>query len=717
MNIAQKLAKDFSIQLYQVENTIKLIDEGNTIPFIARYRKEATGSLDDTVLREFYDKLTYQRNLEKRKEEITESITAQGLMTDEIFAAIEKAEILTEVEDIYRPFRPKRKTRASIARQKGLEPLAKLFMDQEITEGNIEDYAKEYISEENAVNSAEEAIQGASDIIAEDICDNAEYRKAIRNFISTSGKLASKKSDKDGENAHVYEMYAEYEEEISKIPSHRILAVNRGEKEEYLKVSVKANDKEIIDYLKSKIIIKKSIFEDILSTAVEDSYARLIFPSVEREIRAAMTESASEKAISVFAQNLKNLLLTPPLKGKNVLGFDPGYRTGCKLAAVDNTGKVLKTGVIYLIKSDAETEKAKKTILDFIYSCNINVIAIGNGTASKESEIFISSLIKENNLKTRYIMVNEAGASVYSASKLAAAEFPDYDVTLRSAVSIARRLQDPLSELVKIDPKSIGVGQYQHDMKPARLSETLGGIVEDSVNSVGVDLNTASYSLLAYVSGINSAIAKNIVAYREEHGEFTSRNTLKKVPKLGDKVFLQCAGFLRIPKGKNPLDNTGIHPESYEAAEMLLDYFGYTKNDILQGVSLKKLCNNIKTEDLCKKLNIGEYTLKDIIEDLEKPGRDIRDDFPEPILRADVMDIKDLREGMEFVGTVRNVCDFGAFIDIGVHQDGMVHISQISDKFIKHPCDVLSVGDIVKVKILKVDADKKRIGLTMKDIK
>lgn len=714
MNINEKLISEFSLKPFQIENTVALIDDGNTIPFISRYRKEATGSLDDQLLREIADRLTYLRNLEKRKDEVRESIDSQGKLTPEIQAALDSAETLSTVEDIYRPYKPKRKTRASVAKEKGLEPLAELILAQEVKSGLPEDFAREYISEEKGVANAEEAIDGALDIIAEQISDNAEFRSEIRRMTYHDGFLATKATDPNAES--VYTMYYDYREKLSAIPGHRLLAVNRGEKEEFIKVSLEMDEYPVISFLINRLEIPGSIFTMLVDRALRDSYSRLIAPSIEREIRSDIFDAACESAIKVFSQNLKHLLLTPPIKGKTVLGYDPGYRTGCKLAVVDPTGKVLDTAVIYPTKPQERIAESEKIVLDLVRRYGVNVVAVGNGTASKESEIFISNVIKNNSLDVKYMMVSESGASVYSASKLGAEEFPDYDVTLRSAVSIARRLQDPLSELVKIEPKAMGVGQYQHDMKPQRLTESLSGVVEDCVNSVGVDINTASYSLLSYLAGINMTAAKNIVRYREENGEFTTRAQLKKVPRVGEKAFEQCAGFLRIPGGKDPLDNTGVHPESYGAAHSLITQFGYETADVARG-GLAGLRDKVKlagSAKVAEKLGIGIPTLSDIIDELEKPGRDIRDDFAQPVLRDDILELSDLREGMELTGTVRNVCDFGAFVDIGVHQDGLVHISQISNRFIKHPSEVLSVGDIVKVKVLSLDVKKKRIGLTMK---
>ncbi|MBQ8207367.1 MAG: RNA-binding transcriptional accessory protein [Clostridia bacterium] len=718
MNIIETLDKEFNLKVDQVERTVALIDEGNTIPFIARYRKEVTGSLDDTTLRDLDDKLTYLRNIEKRKQEVKDLIAAQEKLTPEIEAAIDAALTITEVDDIYRPFRPKRKTRASVAREKGLEPLALLLMEQrDAYDVTLEEMAASYIDEEKGVESAEDALAGARDIIAEDISDNAEYRKTIRSLTFGHGLLISKAAT---EEDTVYSQYYDYSEGVKNMPGHRILAVNRGEKEEKLKVSVEISEDIILNYLFSMVITNlKSPAEKQLEMAIIDSYERLIAPSVEREIRSDMFDNAAEGALVNFEVNLKNLLMQAPLKGKTVLGYDPGYRTGCKLAVVDKTGKVLDTAVIYPTKPQERIEESKKKVLALIKKYDINVIAIGNGTASKESEIFIANTLKELDGSVKYVMVSEAGASVYSASKLAADEFPDFDVTQRSAVSIARRLQDPLAELVKIDPKAIGVGQYQHDMKQARLDSALGGVVENCVNSVGVDLNTASHSLLSYIAGIGAQAAKNIVKYREENGEFTSRKEVLKVPKIGAKAYEQCAGFLRVPASKEILDNTGVHPESYTAAQALLAMFGYTADDV-KASKLGDLRTKVMgkgTKNVADALGIGEPTLLDIIGELEKPGRDVRDSTPPPVLRDDILDMNDLKPDMELVGTVRNVIDFGAFVDIGVHQDGLVHISQICDKYIKHPSEVLAVGDIVKVRVLSVDVAKKRISLSMKGIK
>ncbi len=716
MDIIAKITEEFKLKREQVEKTVALIDEGNTIPFIARYRKEVTGSLDDTVLRDLNDRLAYLRSLDKRREEVRSSIEEQGKLTDEIAAAIENAEILTELEDIYRPFKPHRKTRASVAREKGLEPLAALIMEQRPTyDPSIETEAEAYINEEKGVCSAEDAIQGARDIIAEDISDNAEFRKEIRAITFEFGLIVSKQAK---EEDSPYAMYYDFSEKCKTLPGHRILALNRGEKEEFLKVDLQISEELVLNYLFGEVITSNSspAYKHV-SAATVDSYERLIAPSIEREIRSQMFDDASEGAIKLFSKNLKQLLLQPPVKGKVALGLDPGFRTGCKLAVVDATGKVLDTGVIYpTIKSDRKYDEAKVIVKKLLAKYGVEIIAIGNGTASRESEQFIVEVLKETNTGAKYNIVSEAGASVYSASKLGAEEFPDFDVTQRSAVSIARRLQDPLAELVKIEPKAIGVGQYQHDMKPARLDEALTGVVEDCVNSVGVDVNTASYSLLSYVSGINSKCAKSIVTYREENGEFESRAEIKKVKGIGAKAFEQCAGFLRIPGAKEILDNTGVHPESYSAARGVLTKFDYTEKDIGTGklTELRKKIKEYGTKKLCAELEIGEPTLNDILDELEKPGRDIRDALQAPLLRDDVLSLEDLKPDMILKGTVRNVIDFGAFVDIGVHQDGLVHVSQISNRYIKHPSEVLSVGDVVEVKVLSVDIPKKRIALTMK---
>ncbi len=715
MDIIAQLTQQFGLQTWQVENTVKLLDEGNTVPFIARYRKEAHGTLDDQIIRELSERLEYLRNLDKRREEVRSLIAAQEKLTDEISASLDEAKTITEIDDIYRPFRPKRKTRASVAKEKGLEPLAVAIYEQKADSPAPIDLAAAYIDEEKGVETAEDALKGALDIIAENISDDADIRRRLRNLFTVLGVVNVTAADKDAES--VYTMYYDYSEPVKTIAGHRILAIDRGEKEKFLKVSV------TLDRVKAANIITGATLNPAGSPTTEavreagnDAYDRLIYPSIEREIRNILTEKAAEGAIKVFALNTKELLLQPPIKGKTVIGLDPGYRTGCKVAVVDRTGKVLDTGVIYVTHSEAQRNQAKDIIKRLIAKHNANCISIGNGTASKETEIFAAEVLREINAQVTYMVVSEAGASVYSASKLAAKEFPDYDVSLRSAVSIARRLQDPLAELVKIDPKAIGVGQYQHDMPPKELDAALDAVVEDAVNSVGVDLNTASAPLLARVSGINSSIAGNIVDYRDENGEFSERSQLKKVPKLGAKAFEQCAGFLRIAESKNPLDNTGVHPESYEAAKQLLKLFSCTPNDI-GSPKMKEIEENVKLlgeEKVAEKLGVGVPTLKDIVKELVAPGRDPRDELPPPMLRTDVMDIKDLRPGMEMKGTVRNVTDFGAFIDIGVHQDGLVHISQITDKFIKHPSEVLKVGNVVTVWILGVDTVKNRISLTMK---
>ena len=714
MDIINTLASELGLKPENVEAAVALLDEGSTIPFIARYRKEVTGSLDDEQLRTLSERLTYLRSLDERREEVRRLIGEQEKLTPEISKALDGAKILAEIEDIYRPFRPKRRTRASIARERGLAPLAETIMKQEKRGSpTLEELAASLVDPEKGVETVEDAFAGACDIIAEDISDNAEYRKLVRAMTYSNGLLVTKKT-KDEDS--VYSLYYDFSEKLSKLPGHRILAINRGEKEGFLKVSLEAPEDIILNRLSAGIIKSESPASKYIKAALTDSYERLIAPSVERELRSDAFDNACEGAIKVFEDNLKHLLMQPPLKGKTVLGYDPGYAHGCKLAVVDRTGKVLDTAVIYPMKPQSRTEEAKRVVSRLIRTYNVGVIAIGNGTASKESEIFIAGLIKELGSDVKYAVVSEAGASVYSASKLAAEEFPDFDVMQRSAVSIARRLQDPLAELVKIDPKSIGVGQYQHDMKPARLDEALGGVVEDCVNKVGVDVNTASYSLLSYVAGINATSAKNIVKYREENGEFTSRSAIKKVPRIGDKAFEQCAGFLRVPGSGEILDATGVHPESYPAARKLIEKFGFTFDDVKNSRlgDLRQKCRSYGMKKLCEELGVGEPTLEDIIGELEKPGRDIRDSLPAAVLRDDILDIADLKPDMILTGTVRNVIDFGAFVDIGVHQDGLVHISQISNKFIKHPSEVLSVGDIVKVKVLSVDTDKKRISLSMK---
>lgn len=713
MTIIEKLVSEFSLKPFQVENTVKLIDEGNTIPFIARYRKEAHGSLDDQVLRELSERLTYLRNMDETREKIKASIEEQGALTEELSAAIDAAQTLTELDDLYRPYKKKRRTRATVAKEKGLQPLADAVYAQEPDSLEPLALAAEYINEELGVESAEDALAGARDIIAELISDDADVRKRMR-FVCMAHGILNVKGN--AEDLGVYEMYADYSEALSKIPGHRILAVNRGEKEEILKVSVDF-DRDKAMFIISKNHIKEgSPCTAEVKVAAEDAYTRLIFPSIEREMRSILTEKASDSAIKVFSQNLRQLLMQPPVKNSVTIGLDPGYRTGCKVAVVDGTGKVLDTGVIYPAPPHSKTEQAKKIITELVKKHNVRTFAIGNGTASHETEVFASDVIKELGTGLSYMVVSEAGASVYSASKLAAEEFPDYDVSLRSAVSIARRMQDPLAELVKIDPKAIGVGQYQHDMPQSQLSAALDGVVEDCVNSVGVDLNTASAPLLSRIAGVGGALAKNIVAYREENGAFTSRSELKKVSKLGPKAFEQCAGFLRISGGKNALDNTAVHPESYDAAKVLLKLCGYEPDDVANGniSGLSEKLEKLGVADTAGKLGIGVPTLNDMVKELEKPGRDPRDELPPPMLRHDIMSMEDLKPGMELTGTVRNVIDFGAFVDIGVHQDGLVHISQITDRFIKHPSEALKVGDIVKVWVLSVDTAKKRISLTMR---
>ena len=716
MDINQKLTQELDVKLWQVEAAVKLIDEGNTIPFISRYRKEATGSLNDEQLRKLHERLTYLRNLEEKKEQVLSSIEEQGKLTEELKSHILAAETLVVVEDLYRPYRPKRRTRATIAKEKGLEPLAALITLQQ-TKEPLEETAKAYLSEEKEVRTVEEAIAGAQDIIAESISDEADYRSWIRNTTARKGKVIS--AAKDPETESVYEMYYEFEEPVSRLAGHRILALNRGEKEKFLTVKVEAPEEDILRYLEKKVIRKDNpITTPVLKAAAEDSYKRLIGPAIEREIRNELTEKAEDGAIEVFGKNLHQLLMQPPITGQVVLGWDPAFRTGCKLAVVDATGKVLGTTVIYPTAptTPAKIKASKDLLKKIIPKYNITLISLGNGTASRESEQFIVDLLKEIPEKVQYVIVSEAGASVYSASKLATEEFPKFDVGQRSAASIARRLQDPLAELVKIDPKSIGVGQYQHDMNQKKLGESLTGVVEDCVNKVGVDLNTASAPLLSYISGISSTLAKNIVTYREENGRFTDRRKLLKVAKLGPKAFEQCAGFMRIQGGDNPLDATGVHPESYEAAEKLLEKQGFRPEDIIGG-KLVGLSLTIKDyKKLAEELGIGEISLRDIVKELEKPARDPREEMPKPILRTDVLEMKDLKEGMILKGTVRNVIDFGVFVDIGVHQDGLVHISQITEKFIKHPLEVVSVGDIVDVKVMSVDLKKKRIQLTMRGI-
>lgn len=712
MNINHVIAEELNVKEWQVDAAVKLIDEGNTIPFIARYRKPVTGELNDEQLRDLDERLKYLRNLEEKKQTVIASIEEQEKMTPELMKKIEEAKTIVAVDDIYRPYRPKRKTRATEAKAKGLEPLANIFILQ-MSSKTPEEEAKVYVNEEKGVDTVESAIKGAQDIIAEMVSDNAEFRNAIRNTVMKHGEIVSKA--KNEEEKTPYENYYDYLESVSKIPGHRILAINRGEKEKVLNVKIEMPDENIIKVLEKAIITRQSNFTNVLKKAIEDGYTRLIKPAIEREVRNTLTEKAEDGAITVFGQNLKQLLMQPPITGRCVLGWDPAFRTGCKLAVVDETGKVLYTTVIFPTAPQNKVEESKKIVLDIINKYNVSLISLGNGTASRESEAVIVDIIKECKSKVEYIIVNEAGASVYSASKLATEEFPNFDVGQRSATSMARRLQDPLAELVKIEPKAIGVGQYQHDMNQKKLSETLGNVVEDCVNNVGVDLNTASAPLLEYVSGINKTLAKNIVEYREANGQFASRKELLKVSKLGPKAFEQCAGFLRIREGKEPLDYTSVHPESYASAKKLLKKYGFTTKDIVSGdVKLSKEVKDLK--NVAEEIGTDEITLKDMIAEIEKPGRDPRDEMPKPVLKSDVLDFDDLKEGMELKGTVRNVIDFGAFVDIGVHQDGLVHISEMSDKFIKHPLDVVSVGDVVKVRVLSVDKERKRIQLSMKDL-
>ena len=710
MNINHIIANELSVKLWQVDAAIKLIDEGNTIPFIARYRKPVTGELNDEQLRTLDERLKYLRNLEEKKKTVVDSITEQGKMTDEIMSKIAMAETIVAVDDIYRPFRPRRKTRATEAKAKGLEPLADIFLKQEKNK-NPEEEAKAFVNEEKGVANVAEAIQGAKDIIAEMVSDNDEFRKAIRNIVVKHGLIVS--NTKNPEEKTPYENYYDYSEGVNKIPGHRILAINRGEKEKVLNVKIEMPEENIITSLDKVIIKGESQFKPLLKEAIEDGFKRLIKPAIEREIRSQLTEKAEDGAITVFGQNLKQLLMQPPIAGRNVLGWDPAFRTGCKLAVVDNTGKVLYTTVIFPTAPQNKVAESKKIVLDIIKKYNVSLISLGNGTASRESEAVIVDIIKECPTKVEYIIVNEAGSSVYSASKLATEEFPNFDVGQRSATSMARRLQDPLAELVKIEPKAIGVGQYQHDMNQKKLDEALSNIVEDCVNNVGVDLNTASAPLLEYVSGISKTIAKNIVEYREENGQFQSRKDLLSVAKLGPKAFEQCAGFMRIREGKEPLDYTSVHPESYSSAKKLLKKYGFTTKDILGGnIHLTDEIKDVK--EVAKEIGTDPITLRDMIKELEKPGRDPREEMPKPVLKSDVLDFDDLKEGMELKGTVRNVIDFGAFVDIGVHQDGLVHISEMSNKFIKHPLDVVSVGDVVDVRVLSVDKERKRIQLSMK---
>ena len=711
--IIETIANELNIKTVQVENTIKLIDDGNTIPFIARYRKEVTGNLSDEVLRNLGERLTYLRNLEERKQEIIRLIDEQGKLTEELTNAINNSMILAEIEDIYRPYKQKKRTRATIAKEKGLEPLANIIYIQN-EKKDIYEIAKQYINEEKGVKTEEEAIAGALDIIAENIADNAEYRKQIKAICFKEAVIITK-AVKDEKSP--YEMYYEFAETIKTLPSHRILAINRGEKEEFLKVKLEKPEEKILNIIKSDIIKSNTQFTKLLEDTILDSYKRLIEPSIDREIRADLTEKAEEKAIKVFGKNAKQLLMQPPIKEMTVIGFDPAYRTGCKLAVIDKTGKLLDTATIYPTEPQNDVVGAKKVIMNFIDKYNVNMIAIGNGTASRESESFVSDCLKETKHEVYYAIVSEAGASVYSASKLATEEYPDINVSIRGAISIARRLQDPLSELVKIDPKAIGVGQYQHDVNQKKLSESLTGVVEDAVNTVGVDVNTATPSLLSYVSGINNTIAKNIVKYRDETGVLKARKELLKVPKLGKAAFEQCAGFIRIFGGTNPLETTAVHPESYEACEKLLTKLGYNVDNLLEKEKLEKLKEQLKsidTKQMAKELEIGELTLKDIIEEISKPGRDPREELPRPILRSDVLKFEDLQEGMELTGTVRNVIDFGAFVDIGVKHDGLVHISEMSDKYVKNPSEIVSVGDIVKVKVIGIDREKQKVKLSMK---
>ena len=723
--ITNTIAEELNIKPKQVEATIKLIDEGNTIPFIARYRKEVTGGLSDEILRDLGERLTYLRNLEQRKEEVVKSIDEQGKLTDEILQAIAVCKTLAEVEDIYRPYKQKKKTRATVAKAKGLEPLANIIIEQKETKPILE-IAREYVnmeslSEEDKKNkdkvvaTPEDAVQGALDIIAEDISDNSKYRKQIKRICYREATIQTKAA-KPEEKSN-YEMYYDYQEAIKYIPSHRILAINRGEKEEFLKVKIEKPEEKILEYIQRDIIKGETQFTGMLKDTILDSFKRLIEPSIDREIRSDLTEKAEDKAIKVFGKNSKQLLLGAPIKGKTVMGFDPAYRTGCKIAVIDETGKLLDYTTVYPTEPQNDIEGAKKELLKLIEKDKVDMIAIGNGTASRESEMFVADMIKEASRDVHYVIVSEAGASVYSASKLATEEYPDINVSIRGAISIARRLQDPLAELVKIDPKAIGVGQYQHDVNQKKLQESLTGVVEDSVNKVGVDVNTATPSLLSYVSGINNTIAKNIVKYRDENGKLKNRKELLKVPKLGKVAFEQCAGFLRIFDGDNPLEVTAVHPESYEPTEKLLNQLGFDKNDLKDKEKLENLRTKLKSvnvQEMAKELNIGEMTLADIIEELSKPGRDPREDMPKPILRSDVLKLDDLKEGMVLTGTVRNVIDFGAFVDIGVKHDGLVHISEMSDKFIKNPSDIVSVGDIVKVKVIKIDKERQKVGLSMK---
>ena len=718
MDILQIIADELNVKYKQVENAVNLIDEGNTIPFIARYRKEVTGGLSDEDLRILYERLNYLRNLENRKEEVKNSIEEQGKLTDEIVKALQNAKILAEVEDIYRPYKQKKRTRATVAKEKGLEPLSEALINQD-NKVSIEEIAKKFIDPEKGVETVEDAISGAKDIIAENISDNPTYRKEIKRYCYRDGVIATEVNEKDEKkDKATYQMYFDFNEKVNRIPSHRILAINRAEKENAIKLKIQKPEENIIDFIERDVIKdKNSNYANILEDTVEDSFKRLIEPSVEREIRSDLTEKAEEKAIKVFGQNAKQLLMGAPLKGLTVMGFDPAYRTGCKIAVIDETGKLLATTTVYPTEPQNKVEEAKKELKSLIKKYNINMIAIGNGTASRESEKFVADMISEIDQEVYYAIVSEAGASVYSASKLATEEYPDINVSLRGAISIARRLQDPLAELVKIDPKAIGVGQYQHDVNQKKLAESLAGVVEDAVNEVGVDVNTATPSLLSYVSGINKTIANNIVKYRDENGKIMERKELLKVPKLGKVAFEQCAGFIRIFDGKNPLEITAVHPESYEKAEQLLENIGYKKEDLRDSEKLKDIklkLSGVNIKDMSQKLEIGEMTLKDIIDELSKPGRDPRDEMPKPILRSDVLKFEDLKEGMVLNGTVRNVIDFGAFVDIGVKHDGLVHISELSENYVKNPSDVVSIGDIVKVKVIKIDNDRQKVSLSMK---
>ena len=723
MDMMQTLSQELSVPRGQIESAVRLMDEGNTIPFIARYRKEATGGLDDTVLRNLSERLSYLRNLEKRRQEVfalvEESGKLEGKELEQLRAALEKAQMLSEIEDLYRPYRPKRRTRASVARERGLEGLAH-FLKEQRPGGDLQREAAKYVDPDKEVPDTAAAIAGAGDILAEELSDSARLRGQLREYLQKNAQISTTMGTKENE---IYQMYSEYSESIRKIPSHRVLAIDRGEREEALKVNVEADHEHCVQLVERELVRKNSPFAKELQAVCADSFERLIFPSLTRELRAELTERACKQAIGVFSENLKNLLMQPPVKGAVTMGFDPAYRTGCKIAVVDATGKVLETTVVYPTPPQSKTGEAKKVLGGLIRRYGVTVIAIGNGTASKESEIFVAELLGELNPtltnKVSYMVVSEAGASVYSASKLGAEEFPQFDVSLRSAVSIARRLQDPLAELVKIDPKAIGVGQYQHDMPPKQLDEALGGVVEDCVNRVGVDLNTASGSLLSYVAGVNQAVAKNIVAYREENGSFVSRSQLMKVPKLGKKAYEQCAGFLRVPESGNPLDHTGVHPESYAAAQKLLTLCGYRLEEVLSDEITalpKRVAALGSTGEVAARIGVGEPTLRDMVAELVKPGRDPRDELPKPLLRTDVMELSDLKPGMVLTGTVRNVTDFGAFVDIAVHEDGLVHISQICNRYIRHPSEVLKVGDIVRVKVLDVDLKRKRISLTMKDL-